>query len=84
MPVLAYRTDHDDLDDETVMAPLLSTVQRSVPDSQSARAKLLSIRAEAEESGIFESPSYIIADQLFVGREHLPWIGSLIEAANVT
>ena len=50
---------------------------------EAAREKLVSIRARAEQSGIFESPSYVIADQLFVGREHLPWIGSLIAAAPV-
>lgn len=80
----AYWTEQADLDDEMIVAALLSSVQRPVPDSQSAHAKLLSIRAGAEESGIFESPSYIIADQLFVGREHLPWIRCLIEAAKVS
>ncbi|NRD89467.1 hypothetical protein C8024_08430 [Sphingopyxis sp. BSNA05] len=79
----AYWTDQADLDDEAVVAGLLSDVNLALPDMQSARETLDSIRAEAEESGIFESPSYVIADQLFVGREHLPWIGSLIKAATV-
>ena len=79
----AYWTEQADLDDETVVAALLSSLQIPLPDPQSARAKLLSVRAQAEERGIFESPSYLIADQLFVGREHLPWIRSLIEAAKV-
>ena len=79
----AYWTERADLDDETAVAALLSSLQIPVPDPQSARAKLLSVRAQAEERGIFESPSYLIADQLFVGREHLPWIRSLIEAAKV-
>lgn len=77
----AYWSDGADLDDDAVIAALLSSVQKAVPDPHSARAKLLSIRAETEEYGIFESPSYVIADQLFVGREHLPWIRSLIKAA---
>ena len=79
----AYWTEQADLDDEAVVAALLSSVQMAVPDPQTACAKLLSIRAQAEEMGIFESPSYVISDQLFVGREHLPWIRSLIEAARV-
>ncbi|AMO70774.1 DsbA family protein [Sphingorhabdus sp. M41] len=79
----AYWTEQADLDDEAVVASLLSSLGLAPPDMVSAREKLLSIRAKAEESGIFESPSYVIADQLFVGREHLPWIGSLIEAATV-
>jgi 2-hydroxychromene-2-carboxylate isomerase len=80
----AYWTEQADLDDEAVVAALLSSVQMAVPDPQSARAKLLSIRVQAEELWIFESPSYVIADQLFVGREHLPWIRSLVEAVPVT
>lgn len=79
----AYWTEQADLDDAAVVAALLSSVQQAVPDPNSARAELLSIRAAAEEYGIFESPSYVIADQLFVGREHLPWIRSLIKAAPV-
>ncbi|WP_339825303.1 hypothetical protein [uncultured Parasphingorhabdus sp.] len=79
----AYWNEQADLDDEMVVAALLTSVQKPVPDPQLASEKLLSIRTRAEEDGIFESPSYIIADQLFVGREHLPWIRSLIEAAKV-
>lgn len=80
----AYWTEQADLDDEAVVAALLSSVEMAVPDPQKARAKLLSIQAQTEEMGIFESPSYVIADQLFVGREHLPWIRSLIEAVPVS
>ncbi len=79
----AYWTDQADLDDEAVVAELLSSLNLPLPDMQPAHEKLDSIRARAEESGIFESPSYLIADQLFVGREHLPWIGSLIETMPV-
>lgn len=76
----AYWTEQADLDDEAVVGALFSSIGTPLPAMQSARAKLLSIRANAEDSGIFEAPSYVIADQLFVGREHLPWIRSLIEA----
>ncbi|MEH6661293.1 MAG: DsbA family protein [Parasphingorhabdus sp.] len=79
----AYWTEQANLDDEAVVTALFSSLDMPLPDMKAAREKLMSIRAKAEESGIFESPSYVIADQLFVGREHLPWIGSLIEAAPV-
>jgi 2-hydroxychromene-2-carboxylate isomerase len=75
----AYWAEQADLDDEMVVTALFSSLHMALPDLQSARAKLLSIRAKAKESGIFEAPSYVIADQLFVGREHLPWIRSLIQ-----
>lgn len=79
----AYWTEQADLDDEAVVSTLFSALDMAPPAMALGREKLISIRAKAEESGIFESPSYVIADQLFVGREHLPWIGSLIEAAPV-
>lgn len=76
----AYWTEQADLNDETVVATLFQTIDKALPDPQLAQAKLASIRSKAEESGIFEAPSYLIADQLFLGREHLPWIRSLIAA----
>jgi len=79
----AYWSERADLDDEMGVAALLSSLNMALPDLPSARARLVSIRAKAEETGIFESPTYVIADQLFVGREHLPWIGSLVEAARI-
>ncbi|MEO9599917.1 DsbA family protein [Parasphingorhabdus sp.] len=74
----AYWTGQTDLDDEAVVTALLSAQGIAPPDWNAAHAQLVSIRTRAEETGIFESPSYHIADQLFVGREHLPWIRSLI------
>jgi len=76
----AYWTDQADLADEGVVAALLQSVGIDQPDWKSAHAKTASIRDHAEQSGIFEAPSYRIADQLFLGREHLPWIKSLIAA----
>lgn len=76
----AYWTEQADLDEEAVVAELLSSVEINLPNADSAEAKLASIRVKAESLGIFEAPSYVIADQLFVGREHLPWIRSLIVA----
>lgn len=76
----AYWSGQADLADESVVAALLQSVGIDQPDWESAHAKLTSIRVEAEQAGIFEAPSYRIADQLFLGREHLPWIKSLIAA----
>ncbi len=76
----AYWAEQADLADETVVETLLQSVDMDRPDWESASVKLDSIRSRAEESGIFEAPTYLIADQLFLGREHLPWIRSLIPA----
>lgn len=76
----AYWIEQVDLDNAAVIVALLQSVGADIPDLKSAREKLALIRDRANESGIFESPSYVIQDQLFVGREHLPWIKSLIVA----
>lgn len=74
----AYWIEQANLDDGSVVASLLASLDMAIPDPQSGQAKLMKSRKKAEEMGVFESPSYVIADQLFVGREHLPWIRSLI------
>ncbi|MEP2101568.1 MAG: DsbA family protein [Parasphingorhabdus sp.] len=76
----AYWIEQVDLDNEAVVVGLLQSAGIDIPDLGSALEKLALVRDKASESGIFESPSYIIQDQLFVGREHLPWIKSLIVA----
>lgn len=74
----AYWIEQLDLEDGAVVEALFSSVHMDLPDMDEAQAKLASIRDKAEASKIFECPSYVIQDQLFVGREHLPWIRSLI------
>lgn len=77
----AYWTANADLSDQITVLKLardsglilteeaLSSVTKALPDHQ----------FQAEESGVFTTPTYRINDQLFVGREHLPWISSLID-----
>ncbi|WP_422345530.1 DsbA family protein [Parasphingorhabdus sp.] len=76
----AYWTEQADLADEAVVEALLQSADIDRPDWKAARTKLANIRDQAEETGVFEAPSYLIADQLFLGREHLPWIRSLVAA----
>jgi len=38
-------------------------------------------QSATEEAGIFWTPTYFIDGQLFIGREHLPWIEKLITQA---
>ena len=79
----AYWTEQADLDDEAVVGALLSSLQIDIPDPQTCHQKLQSIEETAQEFGVFETPSYCIADQLFVGREHLPWVKTLITQLQV-
>jgi 2-hydroxychromene-2-carboxylate isomerase len=35
-------------------------------------------QSAAEELGVFDTPMYLLQDQLFLGREQLPWIKTLL------
>lgn len=75
----AYWIDGADLDDETVVQSLWAqTVSDRELDLASGREALARIREEAIESKVFHAPTYRLGEQLFVGREHLPWIESLL------
>lgn len=73
-----YWTAHGDLNDPAQVSPLLT--QLGVPDTvriDVAHETLAGAQDSAEEAGIVGAPAYVIADQIFVGRQHLPWIEEL-------
>ena len=78
----AYWTDHADLNDPAVLAPLIANTigETFAFDAKNLIDALESSQAEAEELGIVDAPAFIIQDQLFIGREHLPWIDELVRA----
>lgn len=75
----AYWTDHADLNDpDTVTALIAESGASLIGELASARDSLTEAQEAAEEAGIIGTPAYICAEQLFVGREHLPWIEELV------
>ena len=71
----AYWQSHADLDDPQVIEGLVENTGTHLSASLSRCRDLLeAAQEEAEEAGIVGAPAYVIADQIFVGREHLPWI----------
>jgi 2-hydroxychromene-2-carboxylate isomerase len=42
------------------------------------RAELVRLQSELLKAGIFEVPSYLLDDQIYVGRQHLPLIGATL------
>lgn len=77
----AYWGVHLDLDDMAVVHALLRESGDSYSASLSdARSGLERAQAQAEAAGIVGAPAYVIADQVFIGREHLPWIEELARA----
>lgn len=70
----AYWAEHQDLDDPAIIESLIMQTGAALSDLSSAREALAEAQDAAEEAGIVGAPAYVIADQIFVGREHLPWI----------
>ena len=75
----AYWEEGADLDNPGVVASLCAKCDLETPDFGGGAEKRDTIRDNALDLGVFDTPSFMIADQLFLGREHLPWIRSLIE-----
>ncbi len=78
----AYWQDQADLDEFDVVRGILAQ-QGMTTDGLTVdklRAAQAEAQAQAEEAGIVDAPGYIIDDQIFVGREHLPWIEEIIRA----
>lgn len=69
-----------DLNDIEVVWNILSEagVDPADCDLNADLAELEIIQKQAEEAGIVETPAYVIGNQVFIGREHFPWIESLI------
>lgn len=79
----AYWREHVDLNDPTVVQDLIKQSGAAHGgDLSSARATLEASQSEAEEAGIVGAPAYLIKEQIFVGREHLPWIEELARGTN--
>ena len=76
----AYWTEGADLNDEATVRGLLeaSGYEPNQFDLAGARAKLPDHQLATEEAGVVDTPAYVIDGQIFIGREHLPWIRSLL------
>jgi 2-hydroxychromene-2-carboxylate isomerase len=78
----AYWTDNADLNDRAVVSALLvgAGYDSEVPDEETLGSIIEDIQQLAMEAGVVTTPGYIIKDQFFLGREHLPWIEELATA----
>ena len=78
----AYWRDHRDLDDTAVVKELLAASGGDGAgfDPADYAHQLAILQDEAVELGVFETPMYLVEEQLFLGREQLPWIESLLTA----
>lgn len=78
----AYWQDKVNLDDQATVQNLIDQSNtRLSADLGEACDRFESAQEAAETDGIVGAPAYVIADQIFIGREHLPWIEELARQA---
>ena len=41
--------------------------------------ELEAMQLTSEELGVVDTPAYVIDGQVFIGREHLPWVRELLQ-----
>lgn len=75
----AYWSEGQDLNDRDLVHRLLSAEGFG---ADKYLGELEQIYQEAEEIGIIDAPTYVVDGQIFLGREHLPWIETLLVPAN--
>ena len=76
----AYWVDSADLNDMAVVKTLLGSTGAGVSDENLTIAleSLAARQHHAEENGIVDAPAYVVDGHIFIGREHLPWIRSIL------
>ena len=79
----AFWIENRNLDDGSVVQSLLheAGVLSDVVDEAKFREALEAAQSEAETAGVVDTPAFIVKDQIFVGREHFPWIRELLTAS---
>lgn len=79
----AYWVDHADLNDPATVEALWVACGCVATDFDDARLRAALDRAQsdADERGIVGVPAYVINEQIFVGREHFPWIEDIATAS---
>ncbi len=76
----SYWAGGEDLDAPGVVARLLREVGAPdvALDALDPAALAETWRETALEDGVVDVPAYVVGEHLFVGREHLPWIRTLL------
>ncbi len=75
----AYWHDKLDLNDlETVNSIIEKSDNVGLVQTSKAQSTLTEAMTVAEELGVIDTPAYLVHDQLFIGREHLPWIEEIL------
>jgi 2-hydroxychromene-2-carboxylate isomerase len=81
----AYWVDNADLNNVEIVSTLLSRVNIETMNWNPAvgMQQLEDSLRNAEEAGIVEAPAFVLDGQIFIGREHLPWIRTILETVEI-
>lgn len=76
----AYWKDNANLNNAEVVSQLLDKTNANIAagDNVFDIQQLDECQLTAEAAGVVEAPAFIIDGQIFIGREHLPWIEKII------
>lgn len=74
----AYWMQAENLDDVSLLRTLCGEAGVTFVEPDVENSALLESQSEAERMGVFDAPTFIVKDQLFLGRAHLPWIEQLL------
>jgi 2-hydroxychromene-2-carboxylate isomerase len=74
-----YWHDELELEDEAALRRVLEEIKAPMDGYDSfikdeGRRSLAEVRAKLENAGVLDVPSYVVGDEVFLGREHLPLI----------
>jgi 2-hydroxychromene-2-carboxylate isomerase len=72
-----------DLADENAIRGVLAEIGTSVSGFEAfakdeGRAELARVQTELRDAGVFDVPAYLLNDEVYLGRQHLPRIRSLL------
>jgi 2-hydroxychromene-2-carboxylate isomerase len=70
----SYWVDNKDLNNSKIANSLAGSRQPALDVQNSLDA----ISAQVQDAGVIDAPAYVVQGELFIGREHLPWIETLI------
>jgi len=73
----AYWQDGADLNDPDIVSAILTSCGHTFDHSLANTVSNASAQ-QAIDDGVIDTPAYVIQGQLFIGREHLPWVESLL------
>ena len=77
-----YWQKNQDLNSLEVLENLLAKTSLDINISENSNSLIDALREDtaiAKEQGVISTPTYQIGEELFLGREHLPWIQQMLK-----